>query len=155
MSSKDDLKKDFQQISTDLEKFEEYGKQLQMQIEALKSYLLDLSRSKTTLIGLEEEKKTDETLIQLGSGIMIRAKPIEQNKVLYNAGAGVIIIKTIKEAIKDVDNRIDEVEKEQNVYAEQLSQVINQINLLEQKAQVIYKQMQGTSKAQYDPKLVS
>ncbi|NHJ40877.1 MAG: prefoldin subunit alpha [Asgard group archaeon] len=155
MSNKDDLQKEFQQISANIQRFDEYGKQLQVEIETLQSFLIDLTRSKQTLEGLKEEKKPEETLLQLGSGVMIRAKPIEPNKVYLNVGAGVIVSKTLNEAIEDITNRIDVAEERRLGLDDQLNQVINQINVLEQRAQAIYRQLQGPSKPQYDPDLVS
>ncbi|MBN1330436.1 MAG: prefoldin subunit alpha [Candidatus Heimdallarchaeota archaeon] len=153
--SEDELRKDFQSITNELQRFDDYGKQLQMQIETLQNYLIDLSRSKATLAGLKEETHPDETLIQLGSGIMLRVKPIQTDKVFYNVGSGVIVEKSIDDAIKEVDFRMDEVEKERVALADQLDQIINQINVMERKAQAIYQQLQGPSKPTYDPSLVS
>ncbi|HUT81639.1 MAG TPA: prefoldin subunit alpha [Candidatus Bathyarchaeia archaeon] len=153
--SEDELRREFQSITNELQRFDDYGKQLQVQIETLQNYLIDLSRSKATLSGLKEETNPEETLIQLGSGIMLRAKPIQTDKVFYNVGSGVIVEKSLDDAIKEVDRRMDEVEKERLALADQLDQIINQINIMEQKAQAIYQQLQGPSKPTYDPSLVS
>ena len=153
--SEDQLRNEFQTVSADLQKFDEYGKQLQGQIESLQNYLIDLTRSKATLSGLKDEQDTEETLFQLGSGIMIKAKPIESDTVLANVGAGVIVSKPLDEAIKGIESRIEEVNKERAMLADQLGQITNQINMLERKAQSIYQKIQGTPKAQYDPSLVS
>ena len=142
-------------ITDNLRTYDEYGKQLQMQIESLQNFLIDLARTKTTLSGLKDEPKAEETLLQLGSGIMIKAKPIEPKKVFVNVGAGITISKSLEDAITDVDKRIDEADKQRIALADQLNQVITQINALEQKAQAIYQQLQGPSKAKYDPSLVS
>jgi len=150
-----DLRQELQQISGTLQQFDEYRKQLDVQVETLQNYLIDLTRTKTTLANLKEEAKPEETLLQLGSGVMIKAKPIDPKKVFYNVGAGVIIEKPVDDAIKDIDKRVDEVEKERIALAEQLQMVINQIGMLEQRAQAIYQQLQGPSKPSYDPSLVS
>ncbi len=153
--SDDKLRQEFQQITNEIQRFDEYGKQLQIQIETLQSYLLDLNRSKSTLTGLREEKKAEETLIPLGSGVMMRVKPLDVKTVLYSVGAGVVIKKPIEDAVKSVDERIEEVEKERIALADQLDRIIESINNLERRAQAIYRQLQGPSKPQYDPNLVS
>ncbi|MCF2143713.1 MAG: prefoldin subunit alpha [Candidatus Heimdallarchaeota archaeon] len=155
MSDEQKLKDEFQRISNELQQFDEFGRHLQSQIESLQSYLIELSRTKTTLTGLKEEPDAEEVLLQLGSGVMVRAKPLEPTKVFANVGAGVTISKTIEEAIQDINNRIDEVEKERLALADQLSQIISQINERERRAQAIYQQLQGASKPTYDPNLVS
>jgi len=155
MSEEQKLRNELQQLSSQLQQFDGYGKQLQTQIESLQSYLIELSRIKITLTGLKEELNAEEFLLKLGSGIMIRAKPLDAGKVLANIGAGVTISKTVDEAINDITKQIDEAEKERLALADQLAQVINQINLLERRAQSVYRQLQGPSKPSYDPDLVS
>ncbi len=153
--SEDELRKELQQISSELQQYDEFGKQIQIQIEKLQNYLIDLTRSKGTLAGLKEEKNIEETLIPLGSGVMLKAKPLETDKVFYSVGADVIVPKSIDEAIKDIDGRINEAEEQRINLADQLNQIISRISSLEQHAQGIYKQLQGPSKPQYDPNLVS
>jgi prefoldin alpha subunit len=153
--SSEDLQTELQQLSAEMRQFDEYGKQLQVEIETIQSFLIELSRSKKTLEGLKEEKKVDETLIQLGSGVMMRVKPLETDKVYFSVGAGVIVSKSIDEAVAEISSRIEEAEKSQTSKIDQLNQVVQRINLLEQKAQSLYRQMQGPSKPQYDPDLVS
>jgi len=153
--SDDKLRQEFQQITNEIQRFDEYGKQLQIQIDTLQNYLVDLNRSKSTLTGLKDEKKTEETLIQLWSGVMMRVKPLEVEKVLYSVGAGVVVKKPIDDAVKSVDKRIEEVEKERLALADQLNRIIESIENLERRAQAIYRQLQGPSKPQYDPNLVS
>ncbi|MBK5112453.1 MAG: prefoldin subunit alpha [Candidatus Heimdallarchaeota archaeon] len=153
--SDDQLRQEFQQISNEIQRYDEYGKQLQVQVETLQNYLVDLNRSKTTLASLKEEKTPEETLIQLGSGVMMRVKPLEIDNVLYSVGAGVVVKKPIDDAIKSVEERIEEVEKERLAITDQLSRIIESIGNLERKGQAIYRQLQGPSKPQYDPNLVS
>ncbi len=155
MSNEDTLRNELQQISNTLQQFEEYSKQLQTQMETLRSYMLDLSRSKSTLVNLKEESNPEETLIQLGSGIMMKAKPLDTKNVLYSVGAGVIVSKTVDVAITDIDKRIVEVENESKTLADQLNQIANQMGSLERQGQALIQQLQGPAPAQYDPSLVS
>ena len=153
--SEDELRNELQQISNTLQQFDEYSKQLQLQLETLRNYMLDLARSKSTLENMKYEKDTEETLIQLGSGIMLKAKPIESDKVFYNVGAGVVVSKTLDEAIKHLDERMNEVKTESQALGDQLNLIGNQMGSLERRGQEIIQKLQGPSKAQYDPSLVS
>ena len=148
--SADKLRKEFQQINNEIQRFDELGKQRQIQINALQEYLIDLNRTRITLTGLKDEKNPDETLVQLGSGVMLKAKPLETKKVLYNVGYGVMVSKSITEAIKKIDEKIKEVDKERTGLVDQLNKIIESIGNLERRAQTIYNQLQGPSKAQYD-----
>jgi prefoldin alpha subunit len=153
--SEQEYRNELQQISATLQQFDEYNKKIQMDMETLRNYLLDLSRSKATLVNLKEEKDPEETLIQLGSGILLKAKPLENDSVYYNVGAGVIISKKYDEAIDDLDKRIQEVEQQSQSLVEQLNQIQNQMASLEQRGQELLQKLQGPAKAQYDPNLVS
>lgn len=155
MSNEDNLRNELQQVSNTLQQFEEYSKQLQSQLETLRSYMLDLSRSKATLVNLKEEDNPEETLIQLGSGIMMKAKPLDTKNVLYSVGAGIVVSKPVDVAIKDIDKRIVEVENESITLADQLNQIANQMGSLERQGQALIQQLQGPAPAQYDPSLVS
>lgn len=153
--SEDQLRNEFQQISNEIQRYDEYGKQLQAQIETRQYELVDLNRSKSTLTGLKNEKKTEEILVQMGPGILMRVKPLDVDKVLYSVGAGVVLKKPIDEAVKGVEEKIENIEKERLALADQLSKIIESIGNLERRAQTIYKQLQGPSQPQYDPSLVS
>lgn len=155
--SNDQLMQEFQRVRQTLEYFENYTKDIQYQIETLNSYLVDIQRSKSTLSNIKIEENMDETLISLGSGIMIKAKPMEADKVYYNVGAGVIVTRKIDEALKDLDNRIEEIQTKSTGLTDQLQQVYAQMQQLEQQGQAIAMQLQGAAgkDAQYDPSLIS
>ena len=155
MSNEENLRNELQQISGTLQQFEEYSKHLQTQLETLRSYMLDLSRSKTTLVNLKEEDNPEETLMQLGSGIMMKAKPLDTKNVLVSVGAGIVVTKPVDAAIIDLDKRIEEVEIQSQTLVDQLDQIANQMGTLERQGQAIIQQLQGPAPAQYDPSLVS
>jgi len=154
--SNDQLRQEFQRVTQTLQYFENYSKDIQYQIETLNNYLLDIQRSQATLSNIKIEEKMNETLISLGSGIMLKAKPIEFDKVYYNVGAGVIVTRKIDEALSDLDKRIEEIQTKSVGLSDQLQQVYAQMNQLEQQGQAIAMQLQGAGKdAQYDPSLIS
>ena len=152
----DQLKQEYQRVTQTLQYFENYSKEIQNQVEVLNNYLLDIQRSKATLSNVKIEKNMDETLISLGSGVMMKAKPLESDKVYYNVGAGVIVTKKIDEAIDDLDSRVEEIQTKMTGLTDQLQQVYQQMQQLEQQGQQIVMQLQGGGKdAQYDPNLIS
>ena len=152
----DQLRQDYQRVTQTLQYFENYSKEIQNQVEVLNNYLIDIQRSQQTLTNVKLEKNMDETLISLGRGVMIKAKPIESDKVYYNVGAGVIVTKKIDEAIDDLDSRVEEIQTKMTGLSDQLQQVYQQMQQLEQQGQAIVAQLQGGGKdAQYDPSLIS
>ncbi|MHA1186389.1 MAG: prefoldin subunit alpha [Candidatus Heimdallarchaeota archaeon] len=152
----DQLKQEYQRVTQTLQYFENYSKEIQNQVEVLNNYLLDIQRSKATLSNVKIEENMDETLISLGSGVMMKAKPLESDKVYYNVGAGVIVTKKIDEAIDDLGSRVEEIQTKMTGLTDQLQQVYQQMQQLEQQGQAIVMQLQGGGKdAQYDPGLIS
>ncbi len=126
------------------------GKEIQNQVEVLNNYLLDVQRSKATLSNVKIEENMDETLISLGSGVLMKAKPLESDKVYYNVGAGVIVTKKIDEAIDDLDSRVEEIQTKMTGLSDQLQQVYQQMQQLEQQGQAIAMQLQGGGKPSTD-----
>ena len=154
--STDQLRQEFQRITQTLQYFESYSKDIQMQIDALNNFSLDVQRSKATLLNIKNEENMDETLVNLGSGIMIKVKPLDKDKVYYNVGANVIVTKNLDEAQKDLDKRLEEIQTKASALSDQLQQVYEQMAQLERQGQAIAMQMQGAGKdAQYDPSLIS
>ena len=153
--TEEQYRNELQQIGATLQQFEEYSKQLEIELETLRTYLLELVRSKQTLTNMKDESNLDETLIQIGSGVMLKVKPLEVDSILYNVGAGVVVTKKIVEVIQDIDKKITEVESQSQQYVDQLTQIHNQMGALEHKGQELIQKIQGPPKAQYDPSLVS
>ena len=154
--SDNQLRQEFQKITQTLQYFENYSKDVQYQIETLNNYLLDIQRSKATLANIKIEENMDETLVNLGSGVMLKVKPLEADKVYYNVGHGVIVTRSIDVSLKDLDKRIEEIQTKIASLTDQLQQVFEQMTQLERQGQAIAMQLQGANKdAQYDPSLIS
>jgi len=154
--SDNQLKQEFQRITQTLQYFENYSKDVQYQIETLNNYLLDIQRSKATLANIKIEENMDETLVNLGSGVMLKVKPLETDKVYYNVGHGVIVTRSIDVSLKDLDKRIEEIQTKIASLTDQLQQVFEQMTQLERQGQAMAMQLQGANKdAQYDPSLIS
>jgi prefoldin alpha subunit len=69
------------------------------------------SRSALEAINGLGEKPSNEVLIQIGGGAMLRVPPPSADKVLVNIGASVVTEKTKDEAVAILEARNKEVEK--------------------------------------------
>jgi prefoldin alpha subunit len=69
------------------------------------------SRSALEAINGLGEKPSNEVLIQIGGGAMLRVPPPATDKVLVNIGASVVTEKTKEEAVAILEARNKEVEK--------------------------------------------
>ncbi len=88
------------------------ARQIEEQLNALtqEMNLLNNSLTETLLTkrALEEIKKVaagKETLIPIGSGVLIKAKSEKNDKVIMGAGEGVYLEKPVEEVIKDLEKR--------------------------------------------------
>ncbi|MBD3189992.1 MAG: prefoldin subunit alpha [Candidatus Heimdallarchaeota archaeon] len=140
-------------ISSTLQQFEQYSQQLANQLDTLGQYLAELQRSRQTLKNLESEAEGEETLIELGGGVSLRAKVLDSQNVFYTVGSGVTLNKPLEEAIEGLDERIDEQQKQKQSLTEQLVSVYQQMQALEQRGQQLLQQIQGPAKPSYDTNL--
>lgn len=69
--------------------------------------LLQLESAKEALKNLE--KKDDEVLIPLSSGIFIPVKNVDLNKIKFLVGSNVVVDKTSKEAIEKITEYVEEI----------------------------------------------
>jgi prefoldin alpha subunit len=68
------------------------------------------SRSALDAVKGLDEKPTEEVLMQIGGGAMLRGPPPAADRVLVNIGASVVIEKSKEEAIALIENRSKEME---------------------------------------------
>lgn len=149
----EDARAELTRISSTLQQFEQYSQQLANQLDTLGQYISELQRSRQTLKNLESEAEEEETLIELGGGVSLKAKVLDSENVFYQIGGGVTLNKPIEDAIEGLDERIDESQKQKQSLTEQLVSVYQQMQALEQKGQQLLQQIQGPTKPSYDPDL--
>lgn len=85
----------------------------------------------TTLQALEDLKKTkddNETLFSIGSGCYSFGKLILRDKLLLNLGAGVVIEKSVLDALKILQNKKTELEKLSVLLNNEMAQVLVKMN---------------------------
>ena len=90
---------------------------LQQEIRKMEEEIVELEKRKLeldiVLSSLDEisKQKGDETLIPLGSGVFVKGKLLEKNKVFINVGADVVINKNVKEAKEIMEKQKEEITK--------------------------------------------
>lgn len=103
----------------------------------------ELQRAKETLEGIKDSSQDKEILIPIGGDTFIFAKISDVKKILIGVGANTIIEQEADEAIKKLDNRIDNVNKtSQNIFQTitTLEQQASDLNIM---IQDITKDLQG------------
>lgn len=93
----------------------------------MNSALAELKVSNLTLEGLEKEKKGAQLFVPVGGGSYVKAKLETARKVVVGIGADVAVEKNLKDAKKELNTRIAELEKTRETLGQQFNQVINRI----------------------------
>ena len=101
------------------EKTQQFLQQLQM----LESYVADMARRESTLVGIMREaaaaidsirdidgKEQSETLVPLGLGAFVKTRMESKNKFVLNIGAGVAVEKDGAGTLNYLESRIKEIE---------------------------------------------
>jgi len=91
----------------------------------LERILVDTKTSIATINGIYSSS-SDEVLIPVGAGVLLRSTPPKVDKVLVNIGANVVVEKSRENATKFMEGRAKEVE-------ESLASIISQRNQVAQR----------------------
>ena len=98
---------------TIIEQCKEQLNQLEMQSQYIQAAIMDYNKARLTIEQLNKIEKETEMIIPIGGGTFINSTAKKQEKILVDVGAGIITEKTYEEAIKKIDERIQNIEKSQ------------------------------------------
>ena len=104
------------EIATNLSMIEYYKEQLasiDMQIQYLQAAAADYHKAKITVEQLDKTKGVDDILVPVGLGVFINASTKDTSKILVDIGAGIVAEKTVDDAIKKIDGRIEALQENQ------------------------------------------
>ena len=124
MSSEEET---FRRLAVELRILEGTAETLQSRINLVRAALTELRIASMTLEGIEKEKKNAPLFVPIGGGSYIKAKLESPKEVIVGIGADVAVERTMKEARKNLENRIAELEKTRNTLGQQLNDVIGKI----------------------------
>lgn len=93
--------------------------------------LHEMTETKETLEGLKNVKPDDETLIPLGSGNFVTGKITNCEKVLVGMGGGLAIKKPREEAIKFIEERVEEMNTALNELAKETQRTTIELQRLQ------------------------
>ena len=137
------MKQEIQQKYIELQILNQQIKKIQEQFMLLQQQLAELTSLELSLAEMKDVKKDSEVFSSLGSGIFVNSKLSATENVLVNVGAGVLVTKTIDEAVNLVKTQINNINQSQEtikeeltkavMYSEQLTQELNELASKEQK----------------------
>ena len=134
MTKKEDLQKkliEFQILDANF-------KLLQERAEILNKKLEELQK---TGVAIEELKnmKPNKALIPLGSGNFVYGKIEDCDEIIVGIGSGVAIKKKREEALKNLDDRTKDIEKDMNDLLKQSSAFVIQLEKVQQEIEKLQK----------------
>ena len=103
-----------EEITRNLTLIEYYKQQLEsidIQLQYLQSTLADYQRAKITVGQLNTVDDNSELLIPVGAGTFVNGSLKNTSNVLIGVGAGVVIEKTVDEAVIKLEERIKRIQE--------------------------------------------
>ena len=124
MTKEEELQKNM----TLIEYYKEQLKTLEYQFSLIQTTIADQTRAKITLEQLNGVKDESELLLPIGGGAFINAKIMNSSKILYDVGEGIVVEKSIDDAIGKVDSRIKELQQTEEKISTMAQQIQNELN---------------------------
>jgi prefoldin alpha subunit len=103
-----------EEITRNLTLIEYYKQQLEsidMQLQYLQTTLTDYQRAKMTVGQLHDTDENSELLIPVGAGTFVNASLKNTSNVLIGVGAGIVLEKTVDEAVMKLDERMKRIQE--------------------------------------------
>jgi prefoldin alpha subunit len=103
-----------EEITRNLTLIEYYKQQLEsidIQLQYLQSTLADYQRAKITVGQLNTVDDNSELLIPVGAGTFVNGSLKNTSNVLIGVGAGIVIEKTVDEAVIKLEERIKRIQE--------------------------------------------
>ena len=132
----DGKKQELQQKYMQFQMIQEQLKQGQQQLKLFEEQLHELANTKDALTNLKTTEAGTEILVPMSSGIFIKAKLDDNEKVNINVGANVAVQKNVEDAKKLIEEQESEIRNVQ-------LQLINQFQQVQKKAESLESEMQN------------
>ena len=124
MTKEDEIQKNM----TLIEYYKEQLQTLEYQFSLIQTTIADQSRAKITLEKLNGVKDESELLLPIGGGAFINAKIMNSSKTLYDVGEGIVVEKSIEDAVNKIDIRIKELQQTEEKISTMAQQIQNELN---------------------------
>ena len=138
MTKEEELSKYMAQI----EYYKEQMNSLETQSSYIQAAISDYTRAKMTLEQLDKTEDNSDILLPIGGSTYIDAKAKDTSKVLFDIGAGLVTEKKSKEAIKKIDERTKDLQKNMEKISSMMQQLQADATDISVKAQKLYTEIQ-------------
>ena len=118
-----------------IEQYKEQMTQLETQSSYLQAAINDYNRAKITIEKLNNVDKDTELFVPIGGSTFINATTNNTSKVLFDIGGGIVTEKASDDAIKKIDQRVEDLHKTQDKIMETIQKLQNEATEISAKAQ--------------------
>jgi len=133
---------ELQKLMAQIEQYKQQIESLEQQNSYIQAAISDYTRAKLTLENLDKSEDQSDVLLPIGGSTYIDAKAKDTSKVLFDIGSGYVIEKKSDDAIKKINNRIKDLEKNIEKVNSIIQQVQNEATDVSMKAQKLYTELQ-------------
>ena len=134
------MQKDLQQKYVELQMLNQQIKQVHEQFMFLQQQLSELTNLEININEMNDIKKDSEIFSSLGPGIFVTSKLTNSASVLVNVGSGILVEKSLQEAIglikfqaKNVTESLEAIKEQLNTSISYSQKLENEMNVLAQK----------------------
>ena len=118
-----------------IEQYKEQMNQLETQSQYIQAAINDYNRARITIEKLSNAEKGTELILPIGGSSFINATTNNTSKVLFDIGGGIVTEKASDDAIKKIDQRVEDLRKTQDNIMETIQKLQNEATEISAKAQ--------------------
>lgn len=130
------------QLVTEMRMMEGTANTLQQRLQVVLASVSELRLAKQSLGDLKDIKSGSNLLVPVGGAAFIKASLGDIDKVVVGIGADVSLEMEYDDAVKDVDERLQEMEKAQTSIEQQLGQIMAQLEAHQSMAERLSAEIQ-------------
>ncbi len=131
------------QLLTEMRMMEESTNTLQQRLQQVLAAVSELRMAQKSLGDLKEVESGTNLLVPVGGGAFINAEMGGIDNVVVGIGAGVSVEMQYGDAVKDVNDRLSEMEKARVSIEEQLGQILAQLETHQSMAERLSAEIQN------------
>ena len=134
---------ELRRLVAELQLLEGVAESLQSRINMANAAITELRLAKSTLEGLEKGGPGSQLLVPIGGGSYIMAKLQSLEKVIVGIGAGVSVERSLEDAKKGLDERVEAIRKARDSLQKRLDEVLERIRASRDRARELSSKLRG------------
>ncbi|MEM2088413.1 MAG: prefoldin subunit alpha [Thermoproteota archaeon] len=126
---------------TELRSFESLMEELRSRYQIIIASINDLQVSKSALEDISKAGEGVELFIDIGGGVYGKAVLRDTNRFLVNAGSGILIERSLEDAFKLVEKRLNDLNNARGSLESQVSTLQAKIEESRSRVQLLYEKL--------------